>query len=193
MPVDGLSTPLRSNVKFKNWKIAQKPAKAFGVWRLRLDTEELLPVQPVFQSLLQKSFKEENNAGMYLDSQVWTWKKVMVFSISASKSNRRALFFPDDFREDVVDIWLYLYKHVILSIIWYSSISKWLSIKMTLSAWADWLMSCKDASVRKFGLNIVSSTCWYFCGCRSRQRRVKVEEEDLIAYLPNYCQIKLLF
>lgn len=50
--------------------IAQKPAKVFGVWWLRLDTGELLPVQPVFQSLLQKSFKEENNTGVYPDLQI---------------------------------------------------------------------------------------------------------------------------
>lgn len=57
---------------------------------------------------------------MYPDLQIFlmNFKKIMLlffFYISASKTNRRALF-PDDFREDVVDILVYIYtKHTILS------------------------------------------------------------------------------
>lgn len=57
------------------------------------DSGELLRVLPVFQLLLHKSLEKENNTGTHLDLDLdMNLKKKLFFSISASKSNRRALF-----------------------------------------------------------------------------------------------------
>lgn len=80
------------------------------------DSGELLCVLPVFQLLLHK----ENNTGTHLDMNL---KKKLFFSISASKSNRRALFFLM-ISERMLWISECVFKHMILSVIWHSPISK---------------------------------------------------------------------
>lgn len=113
---------------------------------------------------------------------------VLFSRISASKTNRRALF-PDDFREDAMDILVYIYtKHTPFSPRYgIAPFLTWLSKKMTLLLWAEWLELCEDASMTKFWTPIIVSFLLSVFCMRSHPVWVRIVGRPIL-YLPNYCQ-----